>query len=178
MQYTVGSGPRLHGAAGSSSSAGGSSSSGSSSSSDAPPPASSSESSSPFAATRLQPAMEAEVLVHGLHVRSAPAPASAEHRPTSSSASSFVAVVSAPYILTVDESRHFAPIELVHAQSGLSFRAVAANALHSLLAIIDNFNDLILLQRTSAEMQRAGELQWQVAMELRMPERFHKLVIK
>jgi hypothetical protein len=38
------------------------------------------------------------------------------------------------------------------------------------------FNDLIVLQRTSAEMQRAGELQWQVAMEMRMPERFHKLV--
>ena len=89
------------------------------------------------------------------------------------------ALTSTPFILVADGLNR--PIEIINLQSGVHFTHVALSDDGDFIAITDNRNDVVILERirfTEAERQlmmeggEASHLAWQVALDVKLPTSF------
>ena len=102
---------------------------------------------------------------------------------SSSPSHAYVAYSSTPFLTTVDRSHHFNPIEIIHLHPSTAFTHIAISEVGSLIALIDQQHDIILLQRPHAGHMGSihgaseGKSQWEVALELILPSLLKRLPV-
>ena len=111
-------------------------------------------------------------------------PPSASSLITSSSpSSSYVVFASTPFLTTVDWTRHYNPIEIIHLHPSTAFTHIAVSDDGRVIALVDHQRDIILLQRahTAPQAPRHGatevKSQWEVALELILPTLLKRLPV-
>ena len=105
---------------------------------------------------------------------------------SSSPSHAYVVYASTPFLTTVERSHAFAPIEIIHLHPSTSFTHIAVSEVGSLIALIDQQRDIILLQRaqsaaaaytSSPPAAAEAKSQWEVALELILPSLLKRLPV-